>query len=104
MLRSGWISAIEAHKEEIPIENVSIYLGLSIWFGREDCVLHGRGLSTSMKERITRLGHSNLNTTQKLEGVNFMKLARTDYWMTRLDLTADDICKFEARLRGEIMR
>jgi hypothetical protein len=57
-----------------------------------------------MKEIIIRLDKSNLNITQKLEGVKFMELPRSDYRMMRADLMDEDLGQFEAWLRGEVSR
>jgi hypothetical protein len=80
--------------ELIPIQEASIYLGLPIGADKEECSMHGKGVIASMKDHIVKLGKSNLNIAQKMEGVKFMELPRIDYRMMRADLKKSDLESF----------
>jgi hypothetical protein len=67
-------------EEEIPIEDISIYLEFPIGFEREERKLHDKGVLESRKENIDQLGQSNLTIAQKLEGIEFMGRI----WTTRI--------------------
>jgi hypothetical protein len=90
------------YPEDIPIQEGSIYLGLPIGADKEECSLHGKRVIASMKDHIVKLGKSNLNIAQKMEGVKFMELPRVDYRMMCADLTASDLENFDRWLRGQI--
>jgi hypothetical protein len=53
--------------------------------------MHGKRMIASMKDHIIKLGKSNLNIAQKMEGVKFMELPRIDYRMMRADLKKSDL-------------
>jgi hypothetical protein len=89
-------------REEIPVQEASIYLGMSIGFNKEECSLHVVLVLESMKEHVRKLGRSNLNIAQKLEGIKFMELPRIDYRMMCADLKASDLDKFDCWLRGTV--
>jgi hypothetical protein len=55
-----------------------------------------------MKVNITKLGKSNLNITQKLEGIKFMESPRIDYRMMCADTTEADLDRFDRWLRGTV--
>jgi hypothetical protein len=55
-----------------------------------------------MKDHIIKLGKSNLNLAQKMEGVKFMELPRIDYRMMCADLKQCDLENFDRWLRGQI--
>jgi hypothetical protein len=88
--------------EEIPVQEASVYLGLPIGFNKENCSIHGSEVLESMTVNITKLGKSNLNITQKLEGIKSMELARIDYRMMCADITEADLDKFDRWLRGTV--
>jgi hypothetical protein len=90
------------HPEPIPIQEASIYLGLPIGADKEECAMHGKRVLASMKDHIIKLGKSNLNIAQKLEGIKMMELPRIDYRMMCADLTKPDLKKFDSWLRGQI--
>jgi hypothetical protein len=81
-------------EEEIEVNEASIYLGLPTGFNKEECSVHGAKFLEAMKVNITKLGASNSNITQKLEGVKFMELPRIDYRMMCPDLTQKDLEPF----------
>jgi hypothetical protein len=88
--------------EDIPIQEASIYLGLPIGADKEEFSQHGKRVIVSMKDHIIKLGKSNLNIAQKLEGVSFMELPRIDYRMMCADLKASDLESFDRWLRGQV--
>jgi hypothetical protein len=72
--------------EDSPIEDIAIYLGMPMAFGREECMLHGKGVLESTKQNIMELGESSLTIAQNLEGIKFMELPRIDYRIMCADL------------------
>jgi hypothetical protein len=86
----------------IPIQEASIYLGLPIGADREEAAMHGKRVIASMKDHIIKLGKSNLNIAQKMEGVKFMELPRIDYRMMCADLKKSDLESFDVWLRGQV--
>jgi hypothetical protein len=91
------------HEDNIPIEDISIYLGTPIGFGREECKLHRKGVIESMKKNILQVGEGSLTICQKLEGIKFMELPRIDHRMMCADLDDKDLRYFDQWLRGTIM-
>jgi hypothetical protein len=89
------------HPEEIPVQEASIYLGLPIGADKEECSMHGKRVLISMKDHIIKLGKSNLNIVQKMEGIKFMELPRIDYRMMCADLNPSDLRAFDCWLRGQ---
>jgi hypothetical protein len=55
-----------------------------------------------MKEHIRKLGSSNLDIAQKMEGIKFMELPRIDYRMMCADLRESDLDRFDCWLRGQV--
>jgi hypothetical protein len=94
--------ARHCHPESIPIQEASIYLGLPIGANKEECAMHGKRVLASMKDHIIKLGKSNLNIAQKMEGIKFMELPRIDYRMMCADLKKADLEGFDCWLRGQI--
>jgi hypothetical protein len=90
------------HPELIPIQEASICLGLPIGPDKEECAMHGKRVLASMKGHIIKLGKSNLNVAQKMEGVKFTELPRIDYRMMCADLEKSDLEGFDCWLRGQI--
>jgi hypothetical protein len=90
------------HPEEIPVQEASIYLGLPIGADKEECSMHGKRVIISMKDHIIKLGKSNLNIAQKMEGIKFMELPSIDYRMMCADLKKSDLRRFDCWLRGQI--
>jgi hypothetical protein len=69
---------------------------------KEECSQHGKRVIVSMKDHIIKLGKSNLNMAQKMEGVKFMELPRIDYRMMCADLKASDLESSDRWLRGQV--
>jgi hypothetical protein len=105
MDRLGMPIPEELHRcrmDMIPIQEASIYLGLPIGADKEEASMHGKRVIASMKDHIIKLGKSNLNIAQKMEGVKFMELPRIDYRMMCADLKQSDLDSFDVWLRGQV--
>jgi hypothetical protein len=90
-------------KEQIPVQNSSLYLGTTIVLNREDEAKHGKHIIYSMKENIGQIGRSHLNITQKLHAIKTFELPRIDFRMMCGDIYQSDLRDFDRWLRGQIM-
>jgi hypothetical protein len=67
--------------EEIPMEIVSIYLGMPIGFNKFENKKHGEEVLASMMEDVRNIGRSRLKIVQKMHALKTFVFPRIDYRM-----------------------
>jgi hypothetical protein len=90
----------EAGLDEIPMEFVSIYLGMPIGFNRQENSKHGQEVLASMLEDARQIGRSKLRITQKTHALKMFVFPRTDYRMMCADLSKTHLEKWDSQIRG----
>jgi hypothetical protein len=86
--------------EEIPMEIVSIYLGIPIGFNKFENTKHGQEVLASMMEDVRNIGRSRFKLVQKMEALKTFVFPRIDYRMMCADLTKTHLDHWDSQLRG----
>jgi hypothetical protein len=73
--------------QEIPMEIVSIYLGMPIGFNKFEGTKHGQEVLVSMMEDARNIGRSKLKLEQKVHALRTFAFPRIDHRVMRADLT-----------------
>jgi hypothetical protein len=92
----------ETDYDEIPMEMVSIYLGIPIGFNRYENTKHGQEVLRSMLEDARQIGRSKLRITQKMHALKMFVFPRIDYRMMCADLARTHLEKWDSSIRGMV--
>jgi hypothetical protein len=90
----------EKGAEEIPMEIVSIYLGMPIGFNKFENKKHGQEALASMMEDVKNIGRSRLKIVQKMHALKTFVFPRIDHRMMCADLAKSHLDAWDAQLRG----
>jgi hypothetical protein len=88
-----------AGMDEIPMEMVSICLGMPIGFNRYEKSKHGQEVLASMLEGAHQIGRSKLKITKKMHALKMFVFPRIDYRMMCADLSRTHLEKWDAQIR-----
>jgi hypothetical protein len=80
-----WIKGEKGY-DQVPMEMVSIYLGMPIGFNRYEKTKHGQEVLANMLEDARIIGRSKLRITQKMHALKMFVFPRIDYRMMCPDL------------------
>jgi hypothetical protein len=92
----------EVGYDEIPMEMVSIHLGMPIGFNRYENTKHGQEVLSSMMEDACQIGRSKLQITQKMHALKMFVFPRIDYRMMCADLSRSHLDQCDAQIRGMV--
>jgi hypothetical protein len=84
-----------AGMDEIPMEMVSIYLGMPIGFNRYENSKLGKEVLASMLEDAHQIGRSKLRITHKMHALKIFVFPRIDYRMMCADLARTHLEKWD---------
>jgi hypothetical protein len=90
----------EKGAEEMPMEIVSIYLGMPIGFNRFENKKNRQEVLASMMEDVRDIGRSRLRIVQKMHALKTFVFPRIDYRMMCADLDKSHLDKWDSQLRG----
>jgi hypothetical protein len=96
-----WIKGANGY-EQVPMEMVSIFLGMPIGFNRYENSKHGQNVLASMLEDARIIGQSKLRITQKMHALKMFVFPRIDYRMMCADLSRSHLEKWDTNIRGMV--
>jgi hypothetical protein len=89
----------ETGHDEIPMEMVSMYLGMPIGLNRYENSNPGQEVLASVIEEARQIGRSKLRITQKMHGLKMFVFPRIDYRMMCADLSRSHLERWDAHIR-----
>jgi hypothetical protein len=96
-----WIKGAKGY-EQVPMEMVSVYLGMPIGFNRYENSKHGQEVLASTLEDARIIGRSKLRITQKMHALKMFVFLRIDYRMMCADLSRTHLDKWDTNIRGMV--
>jgi hypothetical protein len=94
-----WIKGEHGY-DQVPMEMVSIYLGMPIGFNRYENSKHGQKVLANMLEDARIIGRSKLRITQKMHALKMFVFPRIDCRMMCADLARSNLDRWDTNIRG----
>jgi hypothetical protein len=94
-----WIKGEHGY-DQVPMEMVSIYLGMLIGFSRYENPKHGQEVLENMLEDARIIGRSKLRITQEMYALKMFVFPRIDYRMMCADLGRSHLDRWDTNIRG----
>jgi hypothetical protein len=94
-----WIKGEHGY-DQVPMEMVSVYLGMPIGFSRHENTKHGQKVLANMSEDARIIGRSKLRITQKMHALKMFVFPRIDCRMMCADLGRSHLDRWDMNIRG----